>query len=505
MFKKHAKQSAYTLVEIMVVLVILAILTVLALSAMSAWTGGAQDNKNMSRAADILPYLETFRNKYGYYPTSLTPGQPLVGPDGVVIAYSIPSLKPSNNNCYPNYSDFVYAATSSNSSYTLSFCLNRAASSSSSTIANIITLTPRNSGSFTNVVCTPDCGIYPKCGGAYSDGCGGYCYNICCNTNANCQAASSTLVCSNNNCIGCTPTPTSTCAGLGYNCGTQTNSCGAVENCGSCSGGTPYCSNDQTTCIPQPDCPIAICGDGRTLNCSGGSQYTATGSLALGPANASGYHTTTTYQAVLVGSQCWMNRNLNIGKMILNANSEADYPSDVDKWCVCTDAEMTNNPGLYTEGPCCTVNTPVDTGLYTWALAMWLPTSYSNLTFSGYNSSGIRQGICPVGWHVPSDAEFSTLSSSLGSNAGDKIKDPCDWNTCCHSGTNCNLTNLSMPMGGYHNGGQSTNNYTTGFFWTTAQPSLDTAHNLSLYAGSSDFSQGGVVKTYGYSVRCIHD
>lgn len=213
------EQSAYTLIEIMVVVVILAVLTVLALSALSTSTAYSQDQKNYTRVAAIQSDLEVFRNKYGYYPTSLTPGQPLVGPDGVVISYNLPALAPSNSNCYPSYANFVYTPTDANSGYNLSFCLNRAASSSSSTIPNIITLTPRSGSSLSATACVPDCGLYPKCGGTYKEPCGGYCYNVCCTVNADCQAASSSLICSSNNCVAITySTPCQDSFALGTHC-----------------------------------------------------------------------------------------------------------------------------------------------------------------------------------------------------------------------------------------------------------------------------------------------
>ena len=41
------------------------------------------------------------------------------------------------------------------------------------------------------------------------------------------------------------------------------------------------------------------------------------------------------------------------------------------------------------------------------------------------------RGLCPTGWHVPSDGEWTTLTSNVGQNAGSKLKFPgtAYWNT----------------------------------------------------------------------------
>ena len=98
------------------------------------------------------------------------------------------------------------------------------------------------------------------------------------------------------------------------------------------------------------------------------------------------------YPTVQIGTQCWMAQNLNYGNMIIATNQTNN--SIHEKYCFNND---TNN---------CNLNG----GLYQW-----------NELMNYFTTQGV-QGLCPVGWHLPTDAEYTTLSSNYPTNPGTELQ-----------------------------------------------------------------------------------
>ncbi len=92
-----------------------------------------------------------------------------------------------------------------------------------------------------------------------------------------------------------------------------------------------------------------------------------------------------TYATVLIGTQCWMAENLNIGGMISGSVEQVNNGT-IEKYCYNNFPSMCGYLG----------------GLYKYNEAM------------NYNSSE-RQGICPDGWHIPSDEDWKYLEGNLDS------------------------------------------------------------------------------------------
>lgn len=91
------------------------------------------------------------------------------------------------------------------------------------------------------------------------------------------------------------------------------------------------------------------------------------------------------YPTILIGGQCWMAENLNIGQMTLSATNHENN-NVIEKYC------YDNDPA----------NCAIYGGLYQWDEAMQYTTVES------------PRGICPEGWHLPSDNEFKILEMNLG-------------------------------------------------------------------------------------------
>jgi len=103
-----------------------------------------------------------------------------------------------------------------------------------------------------------------------------------------------------------------------------------------------------------------------------------------------------TYPTVSIGGECWMAKNLNVGVRLAGASEQSDN-GIFQKYCYNNSVAQCANYGA----------------LYQWDEAMQ------------YSAVEGAKGICPVGWHVPSDANFTSLTRTV-------IADPgCDPATGC--------------------------------------------------------------------------
>jgi uncharacterized protein (TIGR02145 family) len=103
-----------------------------------------------------------------------------------------------------------------------------------------------------------------------------------------------------------------------------------------------------------------------------------------------------TYSTVQIGEQCWFAENLNYGTFTQGDVNATDNGA-VEKYCYQNDE---NNCNIYG-------------GLYTWREMMDLPNTCETTSCAAQISSN-HQGICPPGWHVPTDEEYKTLEMELG-------------------------------------------------------------------------------------------
>ena len=188
------------------------------------------------------------------------------------------------------------------------------------------------------------------------------------------------------------------------------------------------------------------------------------------------------YTTVQIGTQCWMAQNLNIGNKIDGSGEQTNNSPTpiIEKYC------NDNNES----------NCDIYGGLYQWDEMMQYSTT-----------SGV-QGICPTGWHVPTDAEWATLITFLGgeSVAGGKMKET---GTTHWNGYNTGATNSSgftaLP-GGYR--ATSGLYYTTGWnctLWSSTQNSTTDAWNRILNENSAYVYRDCHTKGFGFSVRCVRD
>ncbi|KPJ98607.1 MAG: hypothetical protein AMJ60_07710, partial [Desulfobacterales bacterium SG8_35] len=116
-----------------------------------------------------------------------------------------------------------------------------------------------------------------------------------------------------------------------------------------------------------------------------------------------------TYNTVVIGEQIWMAENL---KVIHYSNGDPiPLVEGAPEW---------DTMSSWVKAYCWYDNNPnigeVFGALYTWAAAMNGQPSSDN------NPSGV-QGVCPSGWHLPSDEEWKQLEMHLGMSRADADKD----------------------------------------------------------------------------------
>jgi uncharacterized protein (TIGR02145 family) len=188
------------------------------------------------------------------------------------------------------------------------------------------------------------------------------------------------------------------------------------------------------------------------------------------------------YNTVTIGTQVWMGQNLKVTKY----NDGTAIPLEIDglAW-----------GHLNTAGYCWINNNQSTYGATYGAYYNWYAVATDKL--------------CPSGWHVPTDAEWTTLTTSLGGEgiAGGPLKEmgTVHWTTPNTSATNS--TGFSgLPAGSRSIAGVYSTQGQFGSMWSsTAGTSTGNAIYRSLGNARETVYRGEYNKTSGYSVRCLSD
>lgn len=181
-----------------------------------------------------------------------------------------------------------------------------------------------------------------------------------------------------------------------------------------------------------------------------------------------------TYNTVLIGDQCWLRENLDIGTRINGSQNQTDN-SIIEKYC-------------YDDDP---ANCDTYGGLYQWKEAMQ------------YSTTEGARGICPPGWHIPTMGEIETLAITLVGD-GNALKAIGEGTG---EGAGTNTTGFSALLAGDRSQfGDFENIGFDGLFWCSSEYDAQSAGNFSLeYDSHWIFIGENDLKDYGYSVRCIKD
>lgn len=199
-----------------------------------------------------------------------------------------------------------------------------------------------------------------------------------------------------------------------------------------------------------------------------------------------------TYPVVQIGNQCWMAANLktthyNDGSIIPNVTNDS-------AWTLLNDGAWSN----YNNSP---ANDATYGKLYNWYAAA-------------------NPNICPQGWHVPTEAEWQQLETSLGmpgsvlgqtgfrggaQNVGGKMKSTTIWNAPNAGATN--ESGFSGLPGGYRSylSGSFSNLGNDGSLWSASEIDADLARSRGLGYGNQGVYRSISSKRKGICLRCVRD
>ena len=209
------------------------------------------------------------------------------------------------------------------------------------------------------------------------------------------------------------------------------------------------------------------------------------------------------YRTVQIGQQCWMKENMR-------TTHYADGTA--------IPAGLTTS---YTEAYCYppygqNSKVAIYGYLYNWLAA-------TNGDTIGATTQNTVQGICPVGWHVPSMEEWIQLSSYVSSQsqytcggdsnniakalATDNVwwlvnSDPCcAWNDPV---TN-NATGFSANPAGFFNGSYTVQHADVALYWSATKLDATSAYSQGVISYFNYFYSNTSDTSYAYPVRCLHD
>lgn len=209
------------------------------------------------------------------------------------------------------------------------------------------------------------------------------------------------------------------------------------------------------------------------------------------------------YETVLIGDQCWFAENLRSEHYSNGDAILANIPDSV--WVASFLTPLTSGgTAVYGEGSsnCNNYSPDGDACDEAWSL-----NEYGRL----YNWFAVNdfRGLCPSGWHVSTDEEWTTLTDFLGgaSVAGDHLKATYGWgNTDGYFGNGSNSSGFSGLPGGWRDSGYGwfRNAVAEGKWWTASSDGYYAWHrNLFWQFGS--VSRYSAAREIGMSVRCIKD
>lgn len=177
---------------------------------------------------------------------------------------------------------------------------------------------------------------------------------------------------------------------------------------------------------------------------------------------------------VTLGSQTWTKYNLDVGTRIANSVNQSNN-SIVQKWCY---NNLDSNCTIYG-------------GLYQWNEMMQ------------YSTTESVQGICPAGFHLPSNSEYKFLEVYLGMSQAEA--DATGWRGT-DQGTQLKSGGIT-GWDGLIGGNGTTSSFgsigTLGYYWTSTQTDATSSRGRYLASASPQIAHSIDTKAVGSSVRCV--
>jgi uncharacterized protein (TIGR02145 family) len=203
--------------------------------------------------------------------------------------------------------------------------------------------------------------------------------------------------------------------------------------------------------------------------------------------NLIGGTATSSTPRVTIGTQVWTTNNLDV--TTYSDGTVIPEVSDPTQW------------SNLTTGAWCYYNNNSSSGTTYGKLYNWYAVAGIHDTDAGTPN----KILAPTGWHVPTDAEWTTLITTLGgeSVAGGKMKAITLWNS-----PNTDATNSSgfraLPGGSRrYNGFNDIGDY--GYWWSSSEGTTADAWSRHLNYGNGYAYRPNATKETGFSVRCLRD
>jgi len=199
-----------------------------------------------------------------------------------------------------------------------------------------------------------------------------------------------------------------------------------------------------------------------------------------------------TYNVVLINGQCWMQTNLKEIPSNFNPSPTLVGGTDVGAWGY---HGGNSNLGFGSSEPA-----PGEGLLYQWSAAM------------NGSTTERAQGVCPTGWHVPSDCEWKYLEHGQGMSISDQqgptfLPDRPSGNVgiklslLTGSGSGSNASGFTgLFAGNIGSSGYSFNRGIRGYFWSSTNN-----YFRSIGQSVSDVTRNSLGPHFAYSVRCLKD
>lgn len=212
------------------------------------------------------------------------------------------------------------------------------------------------------------------------------------------------------------------------------------------------------------------------------------------------------YRTVKIGDQTWMAENLNhevAGSKCYGENSEVLG----SKVLVGRNEETGEN--IFTELSTAEVqdNCTKYGRLYDWATAMNLHSSCNSSVCADQVQTN-SQGICPQGWHIPSDEDWDELEAAVGKDvAGTKLKAQSGW----YDGdddyiASSNASGFSaLPGGPGKTGGYFSGAGMFGGWWSSSESYSDGTYFRLMFYCFEDVRRDLAGKSFLLYVRCVQD
>jgi len=198
------------------------------------------------------------------------------------------------------------------------------------------------------------------------------------------------------------------------------------------------------------------------------------------------YHDGYDYSTVQIGDQCWFAENCRY----LPEVSPSSEGSETEPYYYVYDYEGTDVAAAQTTDNYATYGV-----LYNWPAVM-------------------EPGICPSGWHIPTDLEWQTMEMALGMSAsaasstgwrgtdqGSQMKSTTGWN---NGGNGTNSSGFNGYPGGFRYSGGFGSNGNYGGWWSASESGSYSWLRVLTY-GNDNVLRDSYSRNNGFSARCVRD